>query len=1076
MTHRYLSKYSLSFLCLTALSSTVYAQALLIDFGSNEDTVETNYQNYQAGHEVAADFVPVSYSAFGTSVTLTPTWPDTTDNRVQQMLDRAAANDANWGGSHLDLLTDFIGVDTRTASGGNGDYDGSTGSPSALLITLSGVPADEYTLISYHHDTENVHADFLVEISTDQGATFTIIPGPNGDQTFSMTSSSGGGNPVNPNTQDGTTSPVSGNPRDLTSTVNHVFDATGDDIVIRYTSYANTAVHKQIFALNGLELSITGDTDSDGMPDIYESVNGLDPETNDANDDLDNDGLTNIQEYQGPNGTPNDGDETNPNDDDSDNDGLTDGEEVNTHLSNPNLSDSDGDFFSDFDEINASPATSPNDPDSFPINDIGLFVDFSGTAGSGPINDVNYLPYVANDTEDGSVNQSMTFSTPGLGDASTEVELEVAFSTASGGSVLNTATRAINRSDGQAALYSGADVNMVRDWIGVDARAANGGGGSADPTQLRLSLTGLPAGKYLYLSHHHDTANQNGAFDVLLTDANNTESLIFSKSVTSSEQFDVASGDFAEALPSTTNMVIESSGPETPVVVIYQLTEPLNEFNESIETEAFIVLNGLEITPTTDTDGDLIPDSFENAVDGLSPTVADASSDLDNDNLTNITEYYLNTAIDSDDTDMDELTDGIEVNTEMTNPFLPDTDGDTLTDGEEVNQFNSEPLLADSDGDRFGDAWEALGGSDLADSLVTPDQDRDGYSQVNDTNDNDINSFPVPLPNQLFLDFNSSQNGGGDSFGLDPQDGDAFFNQLGYSSYLANHEEIDEFVTATYEAFGVNVTVTPSWPDTADPLVLQSIGRGDGNNQEWHGDRVNLLMDWIGIDTRIANGGNGDFDGSVGSPTRMLLTLGNLPSATYTWRSYHHDTENVHAPFLFEVSTDGGTTYTVVPGPNADQTHDMTDSTNGGAPASPMRYQGAENGFINPEQLPSTVETSFTASGGNNVVIRFTPYANTGVHRQLFGLNGFELTGPGNPLGSVQVIATVKQNSGDFLMLVKGLPSRTYKLSKSLTLSGDWAPLDPPVTVTLDEDGEGLATIPAAQATEEKAFFRLEEQ
>lgn len=39
------------------------------------------------------------------------------------------------------------------------------------------------------------------------------------------------------------------------------------------------------------------DTDLDGMPDSYELANGLNPNVNDANGDLDHDGLTNYQEY-----------------------------------------------------------------------------------------------------------------------------------------------------------------------------------------------------------------------------------------------------------------------------------------------------------------------------------------------------------------------------------------------------------------------------------------------------------------------------------------------------------------------------------------------------------------------------------------------------------------------------------------------------------------------------------------------------------------------------------------------------------------------------------------------------------
>ena len=43
---------------------------------------------------------------------------------------------------------------------------------------------------------------------------------------------------------------------------------------------------------------LSGDTDGDGIPDKWEVDNGLNPRANDANDDFDLDGLTNLQEYQ----------------------------------------------------------------------------------------------------------------------------------------------------------------------------------------------------------------------------------------------------------------------------------------------------------------------------------------------------------------------------------------------------------------------------------------------------------------------------------------------------------------------------------------------------------------------------------------------------------------------------------------------------------------------------------------------------------------------------------------------------------------------------------------------------------
>ncbi|MHA2349044.1 MAG: hypothetical protein ACXADL_05370 [Candidatus Thorarchaeota archaeon] len=78
------------------------------------------------------------------------------------------------------------------------------------------------------------------------------------------------------------------------------------------------------------------------IPDGWEYWNGLNGTVNDAGEDPDVDGLTNLGEYQS---------NTDPFNDDSDSDGINDGTEVNTYGTNPNLSDSDFDSLSDFDEI-----------------------------------------------------------------------------------------------------------------------------------------------------------------------------------------------------------------------------------------------------------------------------------------------------------------------------------------------------------------------------------------------------------------------------------------------------------------------------------------------------------------------------------------------------------------------------------------------------------------------------------------------------------------------------------------------------------------------------------------------------
>ena len=90
------------------------------------------------------------------------------------------------------------------------------------------------------------------------------------------------------------------------------------------------------------------DTDNDGLPDAFEIMFGLDPgdpdsDSNniiDGNDDFDNDGLTNLQEFEN---FETFGDFTNPNNPDSDGDQLSDGDEANTFNTNPTVADSDDD-------------------------------------------------------------------------------------------------------------------------------------------------------------------------------------------------------------------------------------------------------------------------------------------------------------------------------------------------------------------------------------------------------------------------------------------------------------------------------------------------------------------------------------------------------------------------------------------------------------------------------------------------------------------------------------------------------------------------------------------------------------
>lgn len=149
----------------------------------------------------------------------------------------------------------------------------------------------------------------------------------------------------------------------------------------------------------------TEDADGDGLPDFWENLYGLNPNSaSDVGLDGDSDGLTNLEEFENDlspndpdfdNDTLLDGDEiaagTNPKNEDSDGDTLSDGEEVSGGT-NPLSTDTDGDDFTDNFEI--ANGTDPDDRDAFPVirsqgelaylsqdGDVGNQTNFSGSAG-----------------------------------------------------------------------------------------------------------------------------------------------------------------------------------------------------------------------------------------------------------------------------------------------------------------------------------------------------------------------------------------------------------------------------------------------------------------------------------------------------------------------------------------------------------------------------------------------------------------------------------------------------------------------------------------------------------------------
>ncbi len=467
------------------------------------------------------------------------------------------------------------------------------------------------------------------------------------------------------------------------------------------------------------------DTDGDGLSDSWEIAVGLNPLSDDAGNDDDDDGLSN--ELEATYGTD-------PMDPDTDGDGLSDGDEVALHHTDPANPDTDGDGLSDAAET-VPGATDPLDPDSdgdgmwdgwevryglLPLeDDAAADADADGLSnwlehGYGshprePDSDSDGLPdlwerdHGLDLTSDGGLEYGLaarwTFD-EGVGGVASN-----AVSTNWPGTLrFMTETNWIAGRGGRALWFDG-----VNDAV-VVAQAAGHAVVTAAPFTVTAVIWQDEAWTGLYPTVVSDARLVSGdrvpgyvlryhaGQNRLVGLAGNSNAVTYGAGTTN--WLPIGGGRWVD-------VALTHDGTWTRLYVEGQLAGTTsNGFDAVRQSELLIGGGHLNVL-----------DAFWR---GKIDDVRIYRSALDAFHLAVVNDWL-------GDPDLDGLVNGREWQ-QGTDPNDPDTDGDGLSDYDEVAVHGTDPLLMDTDGDQMPDAWEvAFGTNPLLDD-ADDDDDDDGLT------------------------------------------------------------------------------------------------------------------------------------------------------------------------------------------------------------------------------------------------------------------------------------------------------------------------------------------------------------